>query len=148
MQRKDLNYLKYLKYKNKYLNLRNQIGGGINEEVNQIMQEAIKFMADDKYQEALDHIDKQDKKHKELVFKRLKNEQNDFWYYLSKLIYIIEVDDIMQEANKMIATEQYQQAVDYIITQSLNRVFMTFRDKQPDDWKKLMLFIPGELKQL
>ena len=31
MQRKNLNYQKYLKYKNKYLNLRNQIGGGDDE---------------------------------------------------------------------------------------------------------------------
>jgi len=28
MQSKNLNYEKYLKYKNKYLNLMNQIGGG------------------------------------------------------------------------------------------------------------------------
>jgi len=158
MQRKDLNYLKYLKYKNKYLNLRNQIGGGIDDEVEKIMQEANKFIANDQYQEALEYINTQNDEHKKLAFMRFENEQNDDWYYIRDLIgkdadrrLNMEVDKIMQEANKLIANEQYQEAVDYIITQSQtigkkNRVFMKFRDNKPAVWEKLMPFIPDEHK--
>ena len=134
MQRKDLNYLKYLKYKNKYLNLRNQIGGGINEEVEKIMQEANRFIANDQYQEALDYINTQNDEHKKRAFMRLENEQNDDWYYIKVLI---EVETIMQEANRFIANDQYQEALEYINTQNdehKNLAFTRLQNEQSDDW--------------
>ena len=156
MQRKDLNYLKYLKYKNKYLNLRNQKGGGIDDEVNQIMQEANNFIVKRQYQEALEYINKQDYDHKDRVFRKIKNEQKSDWIIMKGLIEEetnrrLGIDKIMQGANKFIVNEQYQKAVDYIINESetigkKNRVFRKFIDNHSDVWKILLPFIPEEHK--
>ena len=55
MQRKNLNYQKYLKYKNKYLNLRNQIGGD-DEEVKKLVIDTNNLIEKQQFKEAVEYL--------------------------------------------------------------------------------------------
>jgi hypothetical protein len=95
MQRKNLNYQKYLKYKNKYLNLRNQIGGN-DEEVNKLVKNATDLINNNKFEEAVNYLyDHPILKERVLAFRKIRNDNTK--EVLEKLQPFIEARSVLYQ---------------------------------------------------